>query len=388
MQDNITSDRKKLKILILSAPVGSGHRMAANALAEAFSKLPDVEVVQGNVFDFFPSVLGRFVLKSYAEILRIIPALYAFSYRWSNRSGGSVWIRDQLNAMLLRVAKSFIDSVQPDLVFSTHATPTGILSLYKEKYNPKLWLGVVVTDFTVHRWLLSQGADAYFLADKKLIPQVCGTAVAYPYGIPVRNAFSLLKKGVENRNEVRRRFGWNTDAFICLLLGGGGGMLPMESILQKIKNTKLQTGSNANPAALHVIALTGDNKTLYRKISAMKAEYSGSGLAVLGFTDDLPKFLQGADLVISKAGGVSLAECLACGKEVVIFDPLPGQEMENASFVQREYGIRVAADTNELIEILRHAIAETFAQRMKKQEQRRMAYGHPDAAAKIAALFR
>ena len=53
-------------------------------------------------------------------------------------------------------------------MFSTHATPTGIMSLYKEKYNPHIWLGVVVTDFTVHRWLVCNGVDAYFLADKKL----------------------------------------------------------------------------------------------------------------------------------------------------------------------------------------------------------------------------
>ena len=45
---------KKLKILIMSAPIGSGHRMAAVALEEALLRLENVEVVQGNVFDFFP----------------------------------------------------------------------------------------------------------------------------------------------------------------------------------------------------------------------------------------------------------------------------------------------------------------------------------------------
>ncbi|MBR1511781.1 MAG: hypothetical protein IJ625_03880, partial [Acidaminococcaceae bacterium] len=50
---------KKRKILILSAPIGSGHRMAAQALEEALSRLENTEVVQGNVFSFFPAVLGR-----------------------------------------------------------------------------------------------------------------------------------------------------------------------------------------------------------------------------------------------------------------------------------------------------------------------------------------
>ena len=46
---------KKLKILILSAPIGSGHQMAANALEEALLRLKNAEVTQGNVFDFFPA---------------------------------------------------------------------------------------------------------------------------------------------------------------------------------------------------------------------------------------------------------------------------------------------------------------------------------------------
>ena len=58
---------RKLKILIMSAPIGSGHRMAAAALEEALLRLENVEVVQGNVFDFFPSWLGTAFLKFYAS---------------------------------------------------------------------------------------------------------------------------------------------------------------------------------------------------------------------------------------------------------------------------------------------------------------------------------
>ena len=81
---------KKLKILILSAPIGSGHRMAASALEEALLRLENVEVVQGNVFDFFPSAIGKAFLKFYETVLAVCPWLYAFSYRWSNRDGGSL----------------------------------------------------------------------------------------------------------------------------------------------------------------------------------------------------------------------------------------------------------------------------------------------------------
>ena len=50
---------KKIKVLLLSAPIGSGHRLAAEALQSAFAKYNNVEIVHGNVFDFFPAILGK-----------------------------------------------------------------------------------------------------------------------------------------------------------------------------------------------------------------------------------------------------------------------------------------------------------------------------------------
>ena len=44
----------KYTVLLLSAPLGSGHKMAAEALEEAFKKHGNVKVVNGSAFDFFP----------------------------------------------------------------------------------------------------------------------------------------------------------------------------------------------------------------------------------------------------------------------------------------------------------------------------------------------
>ena len=397
----------------MSAPIGSGHQMAADALVEALSRLKDVEVVQGNVFAFFPSVLGRFFLNSYARILQYCPGLYALSYRWGNQSNGSLWMRNLINAVLLRLGRSFIKTVHPDFVFSTHATPTGIFSLYKQTYDSDLWLGVVVTDFTVHRWLLCPGVDAYFLADEKLFPQVCGhtdgqkaspepaarygllqsgnerdgsgtrerweEAGLYAFGIPVRAAFACQKESANTRKEVRARFGWDEDAFVCLFAGGGAGMLPMEELLQQLRHADLEM--------VHVVAVTGHNEPLRRKLTEREASFWNSRLAVLGFTDEMPQLMQAADIVITKAGGVSLAECLACGTEFVIYQPLPGQEQANAAFVQKEYAIKVAVNANELADRLRQAAAVSPSVRIQSREQRRQAYGHADAAERIADLL-
>ena len=383
---------KKLKILILSAPIGSGHRMAASALEEALLRLENVEVVQGNVFDFFPSAIGKAFLKFYETVLAVCPWLYALSYRWSNQGGGSLWMRNQLNGILLRLGKTFIEEVKPDAVFSTHATPTGILSLYKQKYDSSLWLGVVVTDFTVHRWLVCPGVDAYFLADEKLFGQIDSAAgrsetqpALYGWGIPVRGRFTEKQEPATIRREVRDRFGWSAGAFVCLLAGGGGGMLPMEEIVKSLQTEKFKD--------IYVVAVTGHNDGLCKKLEALQkgfskteSDESTSRLAVLGFTDEMPQLMQAADVVITKAGGVSLAECLECGANILIYHPLPGQEQGNTVFLQQEYGAAAVTDLRQLDDYLEREKKVSLSERLQRQNMRKQHYGHRAAAGQIAEL--
>ena len=372
---------KKLKILILSAPIGSGHRMAASALEEALLRLENVEVVQGNVFDFFPSAIGKAFLKFYETVLAVCPWLYALSYRWSNQGGGSLWMRNQLNGILLRLGKTFIEEVKPDAVFSTHATPTGILSLYKQKYDSSLWLGVVVTDFTVHRWLVCPGVDAYFLADEKLFGQIDSAAgrsetqpALYGWGIPVRGRFTEKQEPATIRREVRDRFGWSAGAFVCLLAGGGGGMLPMEEIVKSLQNEKFKD--------IYVVAV----EALQKGFSKTESDESTSRLAVLGFTDEMPQLMQAADVVITKAGGVSLAECLECGANILIYHPLPGQEQGNTVFLQQEYGAAAVTDLRQLDDYLEREKKVSLSERLQRQNMRKQHYGHRAAAGQIAEL--
>jgi processive 1,2-diacylglycerol beta-glucosyltransferase len=456
--ESMSDKNRKLKILIMSAPIGSGHRMAARALEEALLRLDNVEVVQGNVFTFFPSWLGKAFLGFYGKVLAFCPSLYALTYRWSNGGDGSLWMRNLLNSALLRLGRTFIEEVKPDLVFSTHATPTGIFSLYKQKYNPKLWLGVVVTDFTVHRWLVCPGVDAYFTADEKLFGQIRAAAglcaekhertddkdrssqtpsgneakrsqtetekpsevlpKLFAYGIPVRSAFSEQRELAKVREEVRDAFGWPADVFVCLLAGGGGGMLPMAEIVDSLCNKKFEN--------IRVAAVAGHNEALYKKLSARQKDFlrkrSGkadgdfaatdagvrngssqtkdkkgfevvsdakgpSRLAVLGFTDAMPQLMQAADMVITKAGGISLAECLACGANVVIYSPLPGQEQANTAFVQKEYGVAAVEDIRQLHKYLEKEMSVPLADRLQRQEMRRQRCGHPDASGQIAGFI-
>ena len=68
--------KKKYTVLLLSAPIGSGHKLAAEALEQVFSQQPDINVIHGNVFDFFPKFIGNTFLSCYLKILELCPWLY------------------------------------------------------------------------------------------------------------------------------------------------------------------------------------------------------------------------------------------------------------------------------------------------------------------------
>ncbi len=349
---------KEITVLLLSAPIGSGHKLAAQALEQEFQRQPGVQVTHGNIFDFFPHWLGAAFLRAYLWILEKCPWLYALAYKWGNGQSGALWLRGLLNHLLAWLGRGYLNRINPDVVVATHATPVGIVSCYKKR-RPDLRLCAVVTDFTIHRWWLYEGVDTYFIADELLRSKITLSTDVQALGIPVRRQF------LENeREQLRHMLGWAQNERVCLLLGGGEGLLPMEEIMEELRCE--------NAAKLRVIAVTGRNYGLADRLR----RHFGGIMEVCGFREDVPQLMAAADIIISKAGGLTTAEILAAGLDFIIYKPLPGQEEGNARFLQQYCGVRVARNVKELAVMARCAQDEGARQLRKK-------HAHPEAAQQI-----
>lgn len=348
-------------VLLLSAPIGSGHRLAAEALEQVLRQQPGLRVVHGNIFDFFPHFLGTAFLRCYLWILGHCPWLYALAYKWGNKQGGSLWLRSLLNHALAFLGRSYLEKLQPDAVIATHATPAGIIGCYKRSH-PGLWLGAVVTDYTVHRWWLCEGVDTYFIADELLRGKITLPVEVLATGIPVREQFVA-----QDKQYCRQKFGWSSGEKVCLLMGGGEGLLPMEEIIAALQQAGIK--------GLSLVAVTGHNEGL---AAVLRTKY-GTAAEIYGFREDAPQLMAAADLLITKAGGLTCAEVLACGLQLLIYKPLPGQEEGNAAFMHRHCGAYVAHTLPALVKQVQEAVHKTDVGEKSSQ------HAHPEAAAKICA---
>lgn len=364
----------KPKILILSAPVGTGHQVAAAALAQEALR-NGAEVVTKDVFSCLPKVLVQIILSAYSLLLRWWPEGYALIYGWGNTQKGSLNLRGWINHFLSWRLHAFIKNVQPQLVLVTHATPAGIMADYKMNYAPDLYVAGVITDFVVHKWWLYPGINTYFVATEKVAESLLNLSAALPAapeivvsGIPVRRHFSRL-----TYLYARERFHWQPGTMVCLLIGGGAGILPMEAILEKV--------TAAYPQHLQLVAVTGTNTDLAASLNQFP------GVTVYGYTELFPDLLIGADIVVTKAGGLTLAEALAAGTEIILYKPLPGQERGNTDYFLEQGLASLAHNPDEVLRYLQnyqHLPESARAARLQKRQQ----LARPLATQKIFSWLR
>ena len=56
-------------------------------------------------------------------------------------------------------------------------------------------------------------------------------------------------------------------------------------------------------------------------------------IKVLSYTNQVPEFMSISDMVITKPGGLTITESLSASLPIIIINPIPGQEEENAQFL-------------------------------------------------------
>jgi processive 1,2-diacylglycerol beta-glucosyltransferase len=133
---------------------------------------------------------------------------------------------------------------------------------------------------------------------------------------------------------------------------------------------------------VHLTVVAGRNERLRAKVRHATAGHHDR-VEVMGWTDALPELMRRAHLVITKAGGATLQECLAAGRPVILSQVVPGQEEGNAELVLSA-GMGAVAPGPKAVA---HSVEAALAHRgLVYRHWRRAVERHrrPDAAREIA----
>ena len=364
------------RIAILHATAGSGHRSAAVAIANALGELaPGATVREVDTLVFASRFYRTTYTQGYDAMAQRAPQLWGALYTlWAqqrvNRSAGPA--REAFDRLALRGLVRVVERERPDAIVCTHFLPVEALYPIRGKGRLQVPLHVVITDFTAHPLWAYPYVDRYFVASEQVAQELAGHGVPRERievtGIPVDPKFARSA----GRDAVRARFGFATDRPLVLVMGGGGGVGPMAEMAERLA---------ALPAQPQVLVLCGTNAALRGEVEAL-AERFGGRLRAMGFTHDVDQLLEAADLLVSKAGGLTCSEALIKHTPLVVFRPTPGQEVSNAAYLEAG-GAAVHADSLDTVAAtVARWLADPDSLRRAQESAARLA--HPQAAHDVA----
>ncbi|MCE5284581.1 MAG: galactosyldiacylglycerol synthase [Pelosinus sp.] len=362
------------RILIISASIGDGHIQAACTLQKEMMQYNDCCV---NVVDFLESArfdypklnrlqmeLMQLVKLSYYGMLKTAPRVYKGLYVLTANSRTSKLIQF-INAANQKIIEKLIVNYRPDVILCTHPFPLGAASHLRNKKHLKYMLAGVITDFVAHQWWIANEVDRYFVANREIKQELVFRGIRNEAiritGIPVGRGFYPIDKSSINTPKL-------------LVMGGGLGMGRMELVLRI-------TGNSSQ--AIEITVLTGKNADLKNRLESLSATFKNR-INILPFVNNVAALMRQSDLLVTKPGGLTCSEALATNLPMILFDPLPGQEEDNAEYLVRQGAALWARNEKDVASIIKQVFfEETIILNTMQQQCRKLS--NYDAADVIAS---
>ncbi len=326
-----TQNAARPRLLIITASVGAGHNAVARAIIDRLNAdAPEIEIDCVDAMGLAPWLFRKYYAGGFAMAMSHFPRCYGLGFHLCNRpqKPGRHWFEKQRIAReyftLRRLRKHILDN-PADLILHTHFIAPPIINRMMQKRLVNTPQAVVVTDIEVHRWWYSEGVAGWF------VPNEYSAGIFHRWGIDsdlTVSGIPIHPKWTLPVDRHRVLADWNLPAERPIIALTGGTEFtcgPVVAIARDILK--------AVPHA-HLAVLAGRNKKLLARLSALPE--AGSRLTPVGYTDKLHELVSVSSLMVTKAGGITTAECLSKGRAMILLKPVPGQEGGNAEYFQRQ----------------------------------------------------
>mgnify|MGYP005764919405 FL=1 len=313
-----------MNILILSASTGGGHMRASKAIEGYMTQQnKDINVKIVDSLLYISPILNKTVTGGYVYLATKTPKLYGKLYDLTNKDHKFANFVTRLNNIFANKLLPLIDEFRPDIIITTHPFPTEMVSRLKSKKEINIPLICIMTDYAPHKAWISDKVDAYIVANDDMVTKMIAEGVdsrcIYPYGIPVDEVFFEEKE----KQLVIEELGLDKNLPTILMMAGSFGVSNVFDVYENIIDIDLD---------FQIILVTGRNQKLYNNFEEVIGS-TPKKTKLIYFTDEINKFMQASDIIITKPGGLTVTEALACNIPMAVFNAIPGQEEENAEFL-------------------------------------------------------
>ena len=320
------------KALILYACYGGGHISAANSIKECIEKYyPNIEPIAIDFMNYLNVTIDKLTTTAYEEMAKKAPSLWGTVYMKSEKGALARFSIDS-NKLLAIKLHFLIKKYHPDYIISTHPFSSQMCAYLKEKNKLHgVKLATVMTDFAPHdQWLVGSDYISYFFVAHEamkdlLVNKGISKEKVFATGIPLSNRFFLNY----DKDILLNDFGLSKDKFTILFFAGGRFGLGKKNTYKILEDIARYMDD------VQVVAISGKNRKMFDSFNGTVKKYKRrDDIKVLEFTDKVPELMHISDIVISKPGGLTTSECLACGLPMIVINPIPGQEEQNAEFLE------------------------------------------------------
>lgn len=348
LNDEQAKDINTKKILILTSDTGGGHTSAARAIEAGLNlflgKLPLVEISRVVEESHFVSrqavVMYNFLLRHYQS--------YVKYYHWlvnhmnPDRSFYRFYRKHLCNT---------VNRFCPNLIVSVHPmVQHGIARILHDlNLADRIPLATVVTDPCGNSWKgwANETVKLYIVAHEAARQELLSYGVPPERiricGMPIHPKF---QKAAENlcQKEMRKELGLDPDKFTVFINAGWVGGGNISKIFANLAQSQLD---------IQAIFLAGKNQKLQDEAQKI-ASTSRFPVRVLGYSDKMEQLMRSANVMVSKLGGLTTFEALACRLPIImdhITPPMP-QEAGTAELIEKNQAGLCLYDVSQIVPMI------------------------------------
>ncbi|MGQ0540642.1 MAG: MGDG synthase family glycosyltransferase [Blastocatellia bacterium] len=352
------------KILIISSDTGGGHRSAAQAIADGLEKVWKGESAAVRIIKAVEEShhITQKLVGGYNWVLRHKQGWMKYLYWAVNKFRPET--REFFHKRCLVYLKDSFEKWCPHIVVSVHPLTQHIFARILRELNltSQIPLVTVVTDPCYGFWKgwACDDVSLYLVANEEAKRQLVDYGVSAEKikisGLPLNPKFQEVTE--TDAQNARRAFGLDPDKFTVFVNAGwiGGGNIP--AIFKELVRGELD---------VQAIFLAGKNEELRLEAEEI-AKSAKFPVKVIGYSDEVEKLMHSANVMISKLGGLTTFEALACRLPIIadITTPPMPQEAGTVKLIAKRGAGILLEKSSDIVPMIRSLVGDSVRYRAMK----------------------